>query len=177
MIVGEQPGDHEDLAGAPFVGPAGQLFDTIAAQAGLDRDAAYITNAVKHFKFTPRGKRRIHQNPHASEIDACRIWLTQEIAKVRPVLIVALGSTAARALTGDGTGIMARCGQIEKSIEGLPVLITVHPAAALRSQNSDAVCKILLRDLTRAAQMVRDVSTDAAQAIGDPAAMLQHTEH
>src|SRR5690606_1466058 len=102
MIVGEQPGDQEDLAGRPFVGPAGRLFDAICAAAGLDRGAAYVTNAVKHFKFVPRGKRRLHQRPNSGEIAHCRWWLDHERALVRPRLILALGATAAEALTGSG---------------------------------------------------------------------------
>jgi uracil-DNA glycosylase family protein len=102
MIVGEQPGDQEDLAGLPFVGPAGQLFDKVAQSAGLNRAEAFITNAVKHFKFTPRGKRRLHQRPSSSEIEHCRWWLDAERALVKPKLILALGATAAEALTGSG---------------------------------------------------------------------------
>ncbi|WP_299028080.1 UdgX family uracil-DNA binding protein [uncultured Sulfitobacter sp.] len=158
MIVGEQPGDHEDLAGKPFVGPAGQLFDEIAAQAGLDRSAAYVTNAVKHFKFTPRGKRRIHQSPNRSEIDACRIWLTREIAQVSPALIVALGATAAQALTGNGAQIMQRRGRVEQGLDGLPVLIALHPSAILRSDQSAQMRAALLADLQLAAQMIEEIS-------------------
>lgn len=155
MIVGEQPGDREDLAGVPFIGPAGQLFDEIAAQAGLDRDAAYVTNAVKHFKFTPRGKRRIHQSPHRSEVEACRIWLTREILHLQPALVIALGATAAQALTGDGGNIMARRGRVEPSIEGLPVLITLHPSAILRGQNPKALRARMVADLAKAVEMLR----------------------
>lgn len=110
MIVAEQPGDVEDLCGKPLVGPAGQLFNQITAQAGLDRNQAYITNAIKHFKFTPRGKRRIHQRPDTSEIDHCRWWLDAELAQVKPRLIIAMGATAAQALTNNGTAILARRG-------------------------------------------------------------------
>ena len=98
MFVGEQPGDQEDLAGRPFVGPAGQLFDKALGEAGVDRGATYVTNAVKHFKFEPRGKRRIHQKPDAGEITACRWWLEQERSLIRPPVIVALGATAARSI-------------------------------------------------------------------------------
>lgn len=153
MIVGEQPGDHEDLQGQPFVGPAGQVFDQLATQAGIDRHSAYVTNAVKHFKFQPRGKRRIHQSPTSGEVDHCRWWLDREIAQVQPVLIVALGATAARALTGNGRDIIKRRGRVEKGLSGLPVLITLHPAAVLRAPDPD----------TRAAREA-DLSTDLRAA-------------
>ena len=132
MVVGEQPGDQEDLAGRPFVGPAGQMFDRIAGEAGLDRDAAFVTNAVKHFKFTARGKRRIHQRPEMPEIDQCRWWMNAEVAQVQPKLILAMGATAAQSLTGKGTGILKRRGTIEAGPEGIPVLITLHPSYLLR---------------------------------------------
>ena len=139
MIVGEQPGDQEDLSGRPFVGPAGQLFDQIAAQAGLDRTLAYVTNAVKHFKFTPRGKRRIHQRPNTSEIDHCRWWLDAEIAQVQPKLILGMGATAAEGLTGRRDAILARRGKVEETPDGTPVLLTLHPSYLLRL--SDAAAK------------------------------------
>jgi len=132
MVVGEQPGDQEDLAGRPFVGPAGQMFDRIAGEAGLDREAAFVTNAVKHFKFTARGKRRIHQRPETPEIDQCRWWMNAEVAQVQPKLILAMGATAAQSLTGKGTGILKRRGTIETGPEGIPVLITLHPSYLLR---------------------------------------------
>ena len=132
MVVGEQPGDMEDLSGRPFVGPAGQMFDNIAASAGLDREAAFVTNAVKHFKFAPRGKRRIHQRPERSEIEHCRWWLDAEIAQVRPKLILAMGATAAQSLTGNGANILSRRGKIEAGPDGLPVLVTLHPSYLLR---------------------------------------------
>ena len=132
MIVGEQPGDQEDLAGRPFVGPAGQLFDDLAAEAGLDRSSAYVTNAVKHFKFQVRGKRRIHQTPTAHEISHCRWWLEREIAEVQPQLILGLGATAALALTGNGKGILKRRGRVEPGKMGVPVFLTLHPSSLLR---------------------------------------------
>jgi uracil-DNA glycosylase len=132
MIVGEQPGDAEDLAGRPFVGPAGQVFDRCAAAAGLDRRQAYITNAVKHFKFTPQGKRRIHQRPNAGEIDHCRWWLDKERRLVEPRLLLALGATAAQSLTGDGSRLLQRRGHIEQTDDGRAVLITLHPSYILR---------------------------------------------
>ena len=154
MIVGEQPGDREDLEGVPFVGPAGQLFDVLAVEAGLDRAAAYVTNAVKHFKFIPRGKRRIHQNPHKSEVEACRVWLESEIETVQPALTLALGATAAQTLTGDGNALMTRRGRIERSREGIPVLITLHPSAILRSDNQGDLRALLLQDLKQVVQMI-----------------------
>ncbi len=132
MFVGEQPGDQEDLAGRPFVGPAGQLFDEIAVQAGIDRSRAFVTNAVKHFKFAPRGKRRIHQRPDSGEIRACSWWLEAERQLVRPLLIVAMGATAAEALTGSGRGILRRRGSVEKAGDGTPIFLTVHPSYLLR---------------------------------------------
>ncbi|QUS36994.1 UdgX family uracil-DNA binding protein [Falsirhodobacter algicola] len=132
VIVGEQPGDHEDLAGRPFVGPAGRVFDEEAAAAGLDRSRVYVTNAVKHFKFAPRGKRRIHQRPDTGEVRACTPWLDGELDLIRPKLIVAMGATALQALTGKGEGILKRRSTIETGRAGLPVLITVHPSYLLR---------------------------------------------
>ena len=138
MVVGEQPGDQEDLAGRPFVGPAGQLFDRMAGEVGLDRQKAFVTNAVKHFKFTPRGKRRIHQRPDAGEVSACRWWLEAERQLVRPKLILAMGATAAASLTGSGTRIGARRGQFEAADDGTPVLLTWHPSYLLRVPNAAA---------------------------------------
>ena len=158
MIMGEQPGDREDLEGVPFVGPAGQLFDAVAAEAGLDRKAAYVTNAVKHFKFTPRGKRRIHQSPHRTEVEACRVWLEREIALVQPAFILALGATAAMALTGNGANLMTRRGRVERGIEGIPVLITLHPSAILRSDDPTDLREKLKEDLTQAVNMLTEIA-------------------
>jgi DNA polymerase len=143
MVVGEQPGDKEDLAGRPFVGPAGQLWDEIAERAGLDRGRVYVTNAVKHFKFQPRGKRRIHQRPAAGEVNACRWWLDQERELVRPRLILAMGATALHALTGDGKGILKRRGSVERARGGAeePVFVTVHPSFLLRLPDPDTRAK------------------------------------
>lgn len=138
MVVGEQPGDQEDLAGRPFVGPAGQLFDRIADEVGLDRGRAFVTNAVKHFKFTPRGKRRIHQRPDAGEVTACRWWLDAERQLVRPKLILAMGATAAASLTGSGNRIGARRGALEEADDGTPILLTWHPSYLLRVPNAAA---------------------------------------
>jgi probable DNA metabolism protein len=138
MFVGEQPGDEEDLAGKPFVGPAGRLFDKALAEAGVDRDAAYVTNAVKHFKFTPRGKRRIHEKPNGGEIAACRPFLARELALVRPKLVVALGATAAGSLIGKPVAVTKLRGQTLPGKDGLPVFITVHPSYLLRLPDPEA---------------------------------------
>jgi probable DNA metabolism protein len=132
MLVGEQPGDREDLAGRPFVGPAGELLTRLMGEAGIDRAQAYLTNAVKHFKYTLRGRHRLHQSPGGGEVAACRPWLLREVELVRPRLIVALGATAAGALTGRGEGILRRRGTVEDGPEGIPVLLTVHPSYLLR---------------------------------------------
>ncbi len=139
MFVGEQPGDQEDLAGEPFVGPAGQVFDRALAAAGIDRTRAYVTNAVKHFKFERRGKRRIHATPNAGEITACRWWLDQERALIRPALTVALGATAARALLGRAVTISRERGRlIDLPDQGGAAWITVHPSAILRMPDEAA---------------------------------------
>jgi DNA polymerase len=135
MLVGEQPGDQEDLAGRPFVGPAGQLLDRCLAAAGIDRGRAYVTNAVKHFKWTPRGKRRIHGKPNAMEIRACRPWLEAEIALVRPKILVCLGATAAQALLGPDFRVTRQRGQLIPSALAEAVLATIHPSALLRADD------------------------------------------
>ncbi len=132
VFIGEQPGDQEDIAGRPFVGPAGQLFDHALAEAGIDRTHAYVTNAVKHFKHERRGKRRIHQTPETPEIVACRWWLDQELDLVRPRIIVALGATAARALLGKAVTISRTRGQAIALERGAEAWITVHPSFLLR---------------------------------------------
>ncbi|PXA89008.1 uracil-DNA glycosylase [Nostoc sp. 3335mG] len=132
MVVGEQPGDQEDLAGRPFVGPAGQVFDRAMAQAGIDRSRVYVTNAVKHFKFEPRGKRRIHAKPGVGEIDACRWWIEQERGILRPRMTVALGATAARSLTGKTVTISRERGRVLTLADGGAAWITVHPSFLLR---------------------------------------------
>jgi DNA polymerase len=136
VFVGEQPGDQEDLEGRPFVGPAGQVFDRALAQAGLDRSRVYVTNAVKHFKFLPRGKRRIHQKPGTSEIRSCRFWLGRELAAIRPRLVVALGATAMQGLTGRPVAVTKERGRIIEA-DGLSVLVTVHPSYLLRLPDAD----------------------------------------
>jgi uracil-DNA glycosylase family protein len=133
MLIGEQPGDKEDLTGHPFVGPAGLLLDTALREAGIDRDAAYVTNAVKHFKYIERGKRRIHQSPKVIEIRACQPWLEAEIAAVKPRIIIALGATAARALFGPAFRLTQQRGTIFSQPDGPAMLATIHPSAILRS--------------------------------------------
>lgn len=135
MMVGEQPGNQEDLEGRPFVGPAGRVLDRAIAEAGLDRRDVFVTNAVKHFKFEPRGKRRLHKRPNASEIDHCRWWLERERAIVRPELIVALGATAARSLTGRPVTIARVRGDVVALPDGGRMVVTIHPSALLRIED------------------------------------------
>lgn len=132
MLVGEQPGDQEDLAGRPFVGPAGKVLDRALETAGIERSEIYITNAVKHFKNEPRGKRRIHKKPDTSEIDACRWWLENELAIVRPQVTVAMGATAARALVRKALTINANRGRLIELPDRRRAVITVHPSYLLR---------------------------------------------
>jgi DNA polymerase len=138
MFVGEQPGDREDREGEPFVGPAGRLLDEALAQAGIDRRATYVTNAVKHFKWEPRGKRRIHAKPNATEIAACRPWLETEIALVKPRILVCLGATAAQALLGRGFKVSRQRGEFVASSLAPRVTATVHPSSILRAPDDDA---------------------------------------
>ena len=137
MLVGEQPGDREDLEGAPFVGPSGQLLDRALADAGIDRRQVYVTNMVKHFKWKPRGKRRIHQTPTTYEVRACRPWLDAEIARVRPELVVVLGATAAKGIVGPKVRVTRQRGEVVGAEIG-PVGITIHPSAILRAPTEEA---------------------------------------
>ena len=137
MIIGEQPGDQEDLAGRPFVGPAGQVLDRALAEAGIERAAAYVTNAVKHFKFEPRGKRRIHATPDRMEIEICRFWLDQERAVVKPAVTVLLGASAARAVLGRTVTISRERGRA-MTVNGGTVLVTAHPSYLLRLPDEDS---------------------------------------
>lgn len=132
MLVGEQPGDREDLAGRPFVGPAGRLLDRALVEAGIERDRVYVTNAVKHFKNEPRGKRRIHKKPADAEVDACHQWLERELSLVAPRLVIAMGATAARALLGAATPIERNRGRIMPMAGSARLLVTVHPSFLLR---------------------------------------------
>jgi DNA polymerase len=133
MLIGEQPGDQEDLAGRPFVGPAGKLLDRALAEAGIERAKVYVTNVVKHFKWEPRGKRRIHAKPNAAEIAACRPWLENEIAVVRPRVLVCLGATAAQAVLGRTFKVTRQRGEFVPSTLGPEALATVHPSSILRA--------------------------------------------
>ena len=137
MLVGEQPGDREDIEGRPFVGPAGRLLDDALAEAGIDRKLAYVTNVVKHFKWTPRGKRRIHQKPNWSEIAACRPWLEAELDVVKPHVLVPLGATAAQALLGRQFRVTRDRGRPVESELAPIVIATIHPSAILRAQDED----------------------------------------
>ena len=140
MLVGEQPGDMEDRKGLPFVGPAGRVLDEALAQAGIDRSEVYVTNAVKHFKWTPaeRGKRRIHKKPRQSEIQACRPWLDAELAAIRPDVLVCLGATAAQAILGANFRVTQNRGRWIDSGLASRVLATVHPSSILRAQDDDS---------------------------------------
>ena len=150
MFVGEQPGDQEDLAGRPFVGPAGALFDAALVKAGIDRRAVYVTNAVKHFKFVARGKRRIHNKPDAGEITACRWWIEHERELIRPPLTVALGATAARSLIGKVVTISKVRGEPLTLADGSECWVTAHPSSILRAPDEAARRegkRLFLRDL------------------------------
>jgi uracil-DNA glycosylase len=138
MLVGEQPGDAEDLAGHPFVGPAGKLLDRALAEAGIDRNVVYVTNVVKHFKWEPRGKRRIHAKPNAGEISACRPWLETEIALLRPRVLICLGATAAQALLGKTFRVSKQRGEFVESSLAPLVTATVHPSSILRAPDDEA---------------------------------------
>ncbi len=137
MFVGEQPGDQEDLSGKPFVGPAGKLLDKALEEAGIDRRKVYVTNAVKHFKWEPRGKRRIHKKPNATEIAACRRWLDAELALIRPKVIVCLGATAAQALFGKDFRVTQHRGERLQSPLAPVVMATVHPSSILRAPDDE----------------------------------------
>jgi len=161
MFVGEQPGDQEDLAGRPFVGPAGALFDAALEKAGIDRSTVYVTNAVKHFKFVQRGKRRIHNKPDAGEMTACKWWLEHERALIRPAVTVALGATAARSLIGRSVTI-SRAREAPVTLEdGGEVWVTVHPSYLLRMPDPDRKReerRRFLRDLERIRDRAQELS-------------------
>jgi DNA polymerase len=137
MLVGEQPGDYEDVAGKPFVGPAGKIMDRALEDAGIDRSEVYVTNAVKHFKWEPRGKRRIHQKPNSREIAACRPWLEAELRLVKPKLLVCLGATASQAVFGPSFRVTRERGKVLSSKFAPRVLATVHPSALLRQPDEE----------------------------------------
>jgi len=158
MLVGEQPGDKEDLAGKPFVGPAGQMLDRALQQAGIARDKVYVTNAVKHFKFVPRGKIRLHQKPNTSEIRACRPWYERELASIKPDLVVAMGATAAQSVFGKIMPVNKNRGRLIELDDGTRALVTVHPSYLLRLPDADAKALEYQRfvdDLRMAADFLR----------------------
>jgi uracil-DNA glycosylase len=155
VLVGEQPGDQEDLSGRPFVGPAGRLLDGALEEAGIDRKLAYVTNVVKHFKWQPRGKRRIHQKPNAAEIAACRPWLDAELALLKPKVLVCLGATAAQALLGRQFRVSKDRGVPVESDLAPVVMATVHPSAILRSDDRERELELFVEDLRRVAEALR----------------------
>jgi uracil-DNA glycosylase len=155
VLVGEQPGDQEDLSGKPFVGPAGQLLDQGLEEAGIDRKLAYVTNVVKHFKWQPRGKRRIHQKPNAAEITACRPWLDAELALLKPKVLVCLGATAAQALLGRQFRVSKDRGVPVESELAPVVMATVHPSSILRSDDREQEMAMFVEDLRRVAEALR----------------------
>jgi DNA polymerase len=150
MLVGEQPGDYEDVAGKPFVGPAGKILDRALEEAGIDRSKVYVTNVVKHFKWEPRGKRRIHQKPNSREIAACRPWMEAELRLVRPKLLVCLGATAAQAVFGPSFRVTRDRGKILDSEFAPKVVATVHPSSLLRQPDEESrerEYKLFVKDL------------------------------
>jgi len=161
MFVGEQPGDQEDRQGEPFVGPAGALLDKALADAGIPRGDVYVTNAVKHFKWEPRGKRRIHKKPRMSEIKACRPWLEAELRAIEPDVVVCLGATAAQSVIGSQFKLMQHRGEIVSSPLAARVVATIHPSAVLRAPDSDgrrAAYEMLVDDLKVVARTLRSKS-------------------
>jgi len=158
MLVGEQPGDREDRAGEPFVGPAGALLDRALTTAGIDREEVYLTNAVKHFRFEERGKRRIHRSPAIGHVQACAPWLDAELSAVDPAVIVCLGATAARAVLGRPARVGEERGRLQPA-RGRAALVTVHPSAVLRTRDAasrDSAFDELVRDLRTAAEAARE---------------------
>jgi len=158
IFVGEQPGDREDREGKPFVGPAGGVLDDALEAAGIDRRQSYVTNAVKHFKWKPQGKRRLHQKPNAAEIGACRPWLDGEIALVKPEILVLLGATAAQAILGRDFRVTKQRGQFIERPGLPPMLATVHPSSILRAPDDETrelEMRAFVRDLTVVAQRLR----------------------
>jgi DNA polymerase len=156
MLVGEQPGDAEDLAGHPFVGPAGRLLDKALEEAGIDRALVYVTNVVKHFKWEPRGKRRIHAKPNAAEIGACRPWLETEIALVKPRVLICLGATAAQALLGKAFKVSRQRGEPVPSALAPRVAATVHPSSILRAPDDES----RRQEMTRFVQDLRRIAKE-----------------
>ncbi len=167
MFVGEQPGDQEDRQGRPFVGPAGRLLDQALAAAGIDRDDVYVTNVVKHFKWEPRGKRRIHQKPNAREIAACRPWLDAEVAAVKPDIVVCLGATAAQALLGRTFRVTKMRGQPVPTPLARWAVATVHPSSVLRAPD-DETRQLELRGFFRDVARVRALLDELDAGAGGP---------
>ena len=158
VLVGEQPGEKEELAGKPFVGPAGLMLDRALAEAGIDRKKAYVTNAVKHFKFVPRGKIRLHQKPTTPEIKACRQWYERELISIKPDLVVAMGATAAQSVFGKMTPINKNRGRVIDLAGGIKAVVTVHPSYLLRQPDAEARAREYERfvaDLRIAAEALR----------------------
>src|SRR5215510_4429136 len=156
MLVGEQPGDQEDLAGHPFVGPAGKILDRAMTEAGVDRKKVWLTNAVKHFKNEPRGKKRLHKRPNRYEVEVCRVWLGQEISLVKPQLILALGVTAAVALAGRPVVLSRERGKVIAFSEGQRGMVTIHPSSILRMPDEKArlaAFAALVKDLKAAVKV------------------------
>ena len=169
MFVGEQPGNDEDIAGHPFVGPAGRLLDDALDQAGIAREQTYVTNVVKHFKWEPRGKRRIHAKPKAGEIGACRPWLDAEIAVVHPRIIVCLGATAAKALLGNSFKVSIDRGRFVESPLAPLITATVHPSSILREPDSDArrdAMRAFVNDLKKVKAKLRSGGQDNSHPPG-----------
>ena len=159
MLIGEQPGDKEDLAGKPFVGPAGRILDQALAEAGIARGDAFVTNAVKHFKFEHRGKRRLHKRPNAYEIERCRWWLDQERALVSPAAIVGLGASAGRSLFGRAITIAKMRGQSHALADGTPAFVTIHPSFLLRIRDEadkQREYRAFVGDLRQAAKVLHE---------------------
>ena len=168
MLVGEQPGDKEDLAGKPFVGPAGRILDAALKDAGIPREDTFVTNAVKHFKHEMRGKRRLHKRPNNYEIERCKIWLDRERELVRPSTIIALGVTAARSLTGKTVTIANMRKTPVDMADGTTLVVTVHPSALLRIEDEDdrhAAYKDFVADLKAAAQAAKTAAKPGAKAV------------
>jgi uracil-DNA glycosylase family protein len=157
LFVGEQPGNEEDLTGKPFVGPAGRLFNSALAEVGIERSQTYVTNVVKHFKWEPRGKRRIHKKPNSQEIAACRPWLEAEIALVKPKVIVALGATAAQALLGAKFRVTKQRGEFLESTLAPYIMATVHPSSILRAPDDETrrlEMRLFINDLKKLAKVI-----------------------
>jgi uracil-DNA glycosylase len=155
VFVGEQPGDREDIEGHPFVGPAGKLLDKALDEAEIDRSQVYVTNVVKHFKWKPQGKRRIHQKPNWREIAACRPWLDAEVAVLKPRVLVCLGATAAQALLGRDFRVSRQRGQLVDSPLAPNAIATVHPSSILRAEDRELEYREFVRDLEKVAKLIR----------------------